>query len=117
MKCYLVEARWYHAGYKPTLEEYLENGKVSIAMPIVMILSYICSANPIKKEELEFLEDMPDMLNLSGKLCRIIDDYGTSSVSINTNIHTRVKNIIMLYVSKVNYNYERFFYGVPMGTH
>ncbi|WOG94620.1 hypothetical protein DCAR_0313916 [Daucus carota subsp. sativus] len=82
MKCYLVEARWYHAGYKPTLEEYLENGKVSIAMPIVMILSYICSANPIKKEELEFLEDMPDMLNLSGKLCRIIDDYGTSSDEI-----------------------------------
>lgn len=79
VKCYLVEARWYHSGYKPTLEEYLENGKVSIAIPIVTIQSYICSANPIKKEAIEFLESMPDILHSSGILCRIVDDYGTSS--------------------------------------
>lgn len=75
-----MEARWYHSGYKPTLEEYLENGKVSIALPSVTIQSYIFSANPIRKEALKFLEDMPDILNLSGRLCRIVDDYGTSSV-------------------------------------
>lgn len=79
VKNYLVEARWYHSGYKPTLEEFLENGKVSIALPSVTIQSYICSANPIKKEALEFLEGMPDILHSSGVLCRIVDDYGTSS--------------------------------------
>ncbi|XP_017240036.1 (R)-limonene synthase 1, chloroplastic-like [Daucus carota subsp. sativus] len=82
VKCYLVEARWYHSGYTPTLEEYLENGKLSIALPSVATQSYIFSANPIEKEALGFLEDMPDILHSLGTLCRIVDDYGTSSDEI-----------------------------------
>ncbi|GMN40957.1 hypothetical protein TIFTF001_010183 [Ficus carica] len=30
---YLVEAKWYHNGYKPTMQEYIENAWVSIAAP------------------------------------------------------------------------------------
>ncbi|WOH16428.1 hypothetical protein DCAR_0935981 [Daucus carota subsp. sativus] len=82
VKSYLVEARWYHSGYTPTLEEYLENGIVSIRLPSVAIQSYIYSANPIKKEAIDFLEDMPNIIRSLGTLCRIVDDYGTSSDEI-----------------------------------
>ncbi|WOG94622.1 hypothetical protein DCAR_0313918 [Daucus carota subsp. sativus] len=82
VKCYLVEARWYHSGYTPTLEEYLENGKLSIALPSLATQSYIFLANPIEKEALEFLEDMPDILHSLGTVCRIVDDNGTSSDEI-----------------------------------
>lgn len=75
-----MEARWYHSGYTPTLEEYLENGKLSIALPSLATQSYIFLANPIEKEALEFLEDMPDILHSLGTVCRIVDDNGTSSV-------------------------------------
>lgn len=80
LKSYLVEARWYYAGYKPTLEEYLDNGIGSIAQVTVMVQSYICSTNPIKMEALDFLESMPDILQFASIISRTIDDFGTSLV-------------------------------------
>ncbi|KAK1354482.1 (-)-camphene/tricyclene synthase, chloroplastic [Heracleum sosnowskyi] len=79
LKSYLVEARWYYTGYKPTLEEYLDNGIGSIAQVTIMVQSYICSANPIKMEALEFLESMPEILKFASIISRIVDDFGTSS--------------------------------------
>ena len=90
-----MEARWYHSGYTPTLEEYLDNGKLSIAQPSVVIQSYICSANPIEKEKLECLLAMPYILQLTGTLCRIVDDYGTSSVSHQCHIYKHIINALM----------------------
>lgn len=81
-KCHLVEARWYHSGYQPSLEEYLSNGFVSIAGPIGVLYSYICTEDPIKEEGLEFIEDLPDILRLACEILRLADDYGTSSAEL-----------------------------------
>ncbi|KAL8107949.1 hypothetical protein AgCh_024381 [Apium graveolens] len=79
---YIVEARWYNSGYQPTLEEYLKNGFVSIAGPIVVLYSYICTTDPIKKEDLEFIEGLPDIVRLACEIFRLTDDYGTSSAEL-----------------------------------
>ncbi|KAK1368616.1 Limonene synthase [Heracleum sosnowskyi] len=79
---YIVEARWYNSGYQPTLEEYLKNGFVSIGGPIVVLYSYICTEDPIKKEDLEFIEDLPDIVRLACEIFRLSDDYGTSSAEL-----------------------------------
>ncbi|KAK1368637.1 (+)-delta-cadinene synthase [Heracleum sosnowskyi] len=79
---YIVEARWYNSGYQPTLEEYLKNGFVSIGGPIIVLYSYICTEDQIKKEDLEFIEDLPDIVRLACEILRLSDDYGTSSAEL-----------------------------------
>ena len=81
----LVESRWYHGGHQPTMKEYLSNGFVTIGGPIGVLYSYICTADLIKKEEIEFIEGLPDIVRLACEILRLADDYGTSSVIINLN--------------------------------
>ncbi|KAH9751622.1 Beta-myrcene/(E)-beta-ocimene synthase 2 [Citrus sinensis] len=79
IQAYLVEAKWYHSKYTPTLGEFLENGLVSIAGPIVTISAYLSGTNPIIEKELEFLESNPDLVHWSCKIFRLQDDLGTAS--------------------------------------
>ncbi|CAL9152067.1 unnamed protein product [Musa hybrid cultivar] len=48
-KAYMVEARWYHQGYTPNLEEYLENALVSISGPLALTLAY-CTSDDVTRE-------------------------------------------------------------------
>nr|QBK56507.1 d-limonene synthase [Citrus japonica] len=82
VQAYLVEAKWYHSKYTPKLEEYLENGLVSITGPLIITISYLSGTNPIIKKELEFLESNPDIVHWSSKIFRLQDDLGTSSDEI-----------------------------------
>lgn len=79
LKHYLVEARWYHSGQKPTLEEYLNNASTTISGPVMAIQSYICTSNPIKEEAMKYIEEIPDIVRLASEIFRLADDYGTSS--------------------------------------
>ncbi|KAK9214408.1 hypothetical protein WN944_006400 [Citrus x changshan-huyou] len=82
IQAYLVEAKWYHSKYTPTLGEFLENGLVSIAGPIVTMSAYLSGTNPIIQKELEFLESNPDLVHWSCKIFRLQDDLGTSTDEI-----------------------------------
>ena len=84
IQAYLVEAKWYHSKYTPKLEEYLENGLVSITGPLIITISYLSGTNPIIKKELEFLESNPDLVHWSCKIFRLQDDLGTSTVHNKT---------------------------------
>lgn len=78
-----MEARWFHSGYKPTFDEFMSNGLVSITGPIIAIQTYIFTSNPIRKEDMEFIEGLPDVLRLASEIFRLSDDFGTSSVLKN----------------------------------
>ncbi|KAH9751682.1 TPS27 [Citrus sinensis] len=79
IQAYLVEAKWYHGKYTPTLGEFLENGLVSIEGPMVTMTAYLSGTNPIIEKELEFLEINRDIIHWSFKILRLQDDLGTSS--------------------------------------
>ncbi|KAK0579983.1 hypothetical protein LWI29_034487 [Acer saccharum] len=78
-RAYLVEAKWFHSGTKPTLEEYMKNAWISIANPILAVHSYISATNPIIEKELNYIESNPDLLYWVAKIDRLQDDLGTSS--------------------------------------
>ncbi|KAH9751588.1 Beta-myrcene/(E)-beta-ocimene synthase 2 [Citrus sinensis] len=82
IQAYLVEAKWYHGKYTPTLGEFLENGLVSIGGPMVTMTAYLSGTNPIIEKELEFLESNQDIVHWSFKILRLQDDLGTSSDEI-----------------------------------
>ncbi|KDP32236.1 hypothetical protein JCGZ_13843 [Jatropha curcas] len=61
-RAYLTEAKWYHKGYKPTLEEYLDNAVVSIAAPLMLFCCYFLTADKITTEAVDFIEKLPTIV-------------------------------------------------------
>ncbi|KAM3291293.1 (R)-linalool synthase TPS5, chloroplastic isoform X1 [Capsicum chacoense] len=78
-KSYLQEARWYHIGYKPSMEEYMENARISVAVPMVLVHSLFLVNDPITQEAMESLSNYPDIIRQSATIFRLADDLGTSS--------------------------------------
>ncbi|KAF8409455.1 hypothetical protein HHK36_005531 [Tetracentron sinense] len=78
-KAYLLEAKWYHNGCTPTLEEYLSNGWISVAIPTMLVHAYFFVTKPITKEALECMESYPNIIRSASMIIRFYDDLGTSS--------------------------------------
>ena len=86
------EALWYHTGYKPTMEEYMENGWVSISAHNILDHIFFLITNPIEKEATQSLGDYHNIIHYSAILLRLADDLGTSPVRTNyilLNIYRR----------------------------
>ncbi|KAJ6854528.1 terpene synthase 10 [Populus alba x Populus x berolinensis] len=81
-KSYLLEAKWYYSGYTPTLQEYLDNAWISIAIPLVLVHTYFYASNPTTEEASHFMEEYPDIIRWSSIILRLADDLGTSSDEI-----------------------------------
>ncbi|KAE8077316.1 hypothetical protein FH972_015888 [Carpinus fangiana] len=77
-KSYMLEAKWYHSGYKPSLQEYIQNAWISISGPVVLGHAYFFVTNPVVKEALDCLEQHPNIIRWSSIIVRLADDLGTS---------------------------------------
>ncbi|CAI8601797.1 unnamed protein product [Vicia faba] len=83
-KVYLTEAKWYHSGYTPTFEEYIENAWISISAPLMLIHAYFVIPNSFKIEDLHLLEEYSDLIRYSAMILRLANDLGTSKREIET---------------------------------
>jgi hypothetical protein len=77
----LIEAKWYHSGYAPTLEEYLENAWISIGAPVIITHAYFVIPQSFKMEDLVHLEENPNIIRFSAMILRLANDLGTYKVS------------------------------------
>ncbi|KAK2975721.1 hypothetical protein RJ640_010780 [Escallonia rubra] len=78
-KAYFKEAGWFHGGYKPTLDEYLDNAVVSIAAPLMLFCGYFLTTNNITEEALNDIDKLPSIMRCSSLIIRLTNDLGTSS--------------------------------------
>ncbi|KAF5450880.1 hypothetical protein F2P56_031196 [Juglans regia] len=79
-KAYLLEAKWYYNGYKPSFQEYIENAWVSISAPAILVHAYFAVTNRITKESCDFLDqEYPNIIRWSSMILRLMDDLGTST--------------------------------------
>ncbi|XP_061350600.1 terpene synthase 10-like [Gastrolobium bilobum] len=76
-KSYLIEAKWYHSGYKPSFGEYIENAWISISAPVILVHAYFAIPHSFKKEELVNLEEYSDIIRFSAMILRLANDLGT----------------------------------------
>jgi len=81
----LIEARWYHSGFIPSLGEYIENAWISIGAPDILIHSYFLIPRLFKMEDLVRLEENSNMIRLSAMLVRLANDLGSYKVSCQHN--------------------------------
>ncbi|XP_064959249.1 monoterpene synthase 8, chloroplastic-like isoform X1 [Musa acuminata AAA Group] len=77
-KAYMVEARWYHQGYTPNLEEYLENALVSISGLLILTVA-CCTSDDVTREALDGFQSRPEIARWSSMILRLCDDLGTST--------------------------------------
>ncbi|GAV58311.1 LOW QUALITY PROTEIN: Terpene_synth_C domain-containing protein, partial [Cephalotus follicularis] len=69
-KTYPIEAKWYHKGHKPTLEEYINNAVISTSAPAILQ----------NKEALGYVDKLPSIMRCSSMILRLTNDLGISSV-------------------------------------
>nr|W6HUT3.1 RecName: Full=Monoterpene synthase 7, chloroplastic; Short=HcTPS7; AltName: Full=Alpha-pinene synthase; AltName: Full=Alpha-terpinene synthase; AltName: Full=Beta-phellandrene synthase; AltName: Full=Beta-pinene synthase; AltName: Full=Gamma-terpinene synthase; AltName: Full=Myrcene synthase; AltName: Full=Sabinene synthase; AltName: Full=Terpinolene synthase; Flags: Precursor [Hedychium coronarium]AHJ57305.1 chloroplast monoterpene synthase [Hedychium coronarium] len=77
-KMYMREARWYHTGYTPTLDEYLDGAWISISGALILSTAY-CMGKDLTKEDLDKFSTYPSIVQPSCMLLRLHDDFGTST--------------------------------------
>ncbi|XP_017972632.1 PREDICTED: (-)-alpha-terpineol synthase-like [Theobroma cacao] len=77
-KSYLLEAKWYYSGYKPTLQEYIDNAWISISGPVVLSHAFVLT-NLKTKECLESFEEYSNIIYYFCLICRLVNDLETSS--------------------------------------
>nr|UUB32234.1 bornyl diphosphate synthase [Lavandula x intermedia] len=78
VEAYFKEAKWYYNGYTPSLEEYLNNAKITITCPAIVSEIYFTFGASIDKAVIESMYKYHDILYLSGMLLRLPDDLGTA---------------------------------------
>ena len=81
-KAFLIEAEWHYSGYKPSLEEYLNNGWISVSGHVVMVYVFLLSEQEKTKVALKHLMDYPNLIKSSSMIFRLCNDIATSAVSM-----------------------------------
>ncbi|XP_047331503.1 terpene synthase 10-like [Impatiens glandulifera] len=79
--CYIKEVRWFHGGYVPSLEEYLNNGWMSAATAVMAIHGYFfsaCPSYPITEEGLKAVKTYDDIIKWPSMIVRLLNDLRTS---------------------------------------
>ncbi|KAK1321034.1 hypothetical protein QJS10_CPA03g00943 [Acorus calamus] len=72
---FLLEAKWYHSGYTPTLEEYLNNAWISISNPVILIHTYFYVIEEISTDEaLDGLVNYNGIIRWSSIIIRLTND-------------------------------------------
>ncbi|KAK9133657.1 hypothetical protein Scep_013185 [Stephania cephalantha] len=77
VQAYFVEAKWFHDGHTPKLEEYISNGLKSSAYYLLIIVGCVSKGKTIPKETFEWLRGAPKPLRSSGLIVRLINDIAS----------------------------------------
>ncbi|KAK1271553.1 hypothetical protein QJS04_geneDACA005839 [Acorus gramineus] len=71
---YLLEAKWYHSGYTPTFDEYLDNAWISVSAPVTLIHTYFYVIEEITDEALDGLLNYNGVIRWSSLIVRLTND-------------------------------------------
>jgi hypothetical protein len=80
-KAFLLEAKWHYSNYKPTLQEYLDNGWVSVSGPLMLLHAFPMLNEGITQKSIDQLEShYPKLVQMVSKIFRLCNDSATHSV-------------------------------------
>ena len=79
-EAFLLEAKWTHNKYIPTLEDYLDNAWRSVSGVVLLTHGYFLTNQEIKNDARVSLEECHDLMKWSSMIFRLCNDLATSSV-------------------------------------
>ncbi|KAK9151983.1 hypothetical protein Syun_010292 [Stephania yunnanensis] len=74
VRAYLIEAKWFHKGYTPKMEEYIPNALVTATYYMLTITSFVGMGKMVPKEAYEWVLSQPNFMRASSVICRLMDD-------------------------------------------
>ncbi|CAI9756556.1 unnamed protein product [Fraxinus pennsylvanica] len=75
---FLVEAKWFASGQIPTSNEYLENGKVSSGVHVVLVhLFFLLGINKRTRGDVQ-VDDISVLMSSVAAILRLWDDFGSA---------------------------------------
>ncbi|XP_076913606.1 (-)-beta-pinene synthase, chloroplastic-like [Bidens hawaiensis] len=76
---YIIEARWFDSGYTPTLNEFLDNGYMSIGIVPIIKHAYLLTLTTVSEDTLDQIRLAENMIRHACVIVRLTNDMGTSS--------------------------------------
>ncbi|CAH2040870.1 unnamed protein product [Thlaspi arvense] len=73
-QAYFIEAKWYHEGYVPNMEEYMGVALVSCGYRILAITSFIGIGDLVTKQSFDWISSNPLIVEASSVICRLMDN-------------------------------------------
>lgn len=80
VQVYMVEAKWFHGKYTPTIEEYMDVARVSIGVPMFTIFSFMGMGDMANKEVFDWVRQNPKVVRASSTIIRLMDDLASHKV-------------------------------------
>ncbi|CBI31301.3 hypothetical protein VitviT2T_029118 [Vitis vinifera] len=77
VQAYLVEAKWLHGKYIPTIEEYMGIAMVTVGVPVLTIMSFIGMRETATKEVFDWLLQNPKIVRATYIIIRLMDDMAS----------------------------------------
>ncbi|KAH7861328.1 hypothetical protein Vadar_024621 [Vaccinium darrowii] len=71
---YLAEAKWYHEGYVPSVEEYMAVGELTSGVQALSTSSFVGMGDLVTKEAFDWVFSNPLIVQASSAIGRLMDD-------------------------------------------
>ncbi|KAL7616054.1 hypothetical protein Lser_V15G03170 [Lactuca serriola] len=77
IRSYMVEAKWNHENYTPTVEEHRDVTYITTAYMVLLVSSFAAEGNVKTDELFHWLFSYPPIVKASCGVCRVMDDIVT----------------------------------------
>ncbi|KAH7861221.1 hypothetical protein Vadar_023293 [Vaccinium darrowii] len=74
VRAYFEEAKWFHEGYVPSMEEYMRVALVTGAYKMLATTSFVGMGDLVSKEAFEWVSSDPLIVEAASVICRLMDD-------------------------------------------
>ncbi|XP_052178613.1 (-)-germacrene D synthase-like [Diospyros lotus] len=74
VKAYFEEAKWFHQGYTPSMEEYIQVALVTGAYEMLSTNSFVGMGDFATQEAFDWVSSRPLIVRASSMICRLMDD-------------------------------------------
>ncbi|KAI7981018.1 (-)-germacrene D synthase [Camellia lanceoleosa] len=71
---YFEEAKWFHEGYVPSIEEYMRVALVTSGYTLLATTSFVGMGDVVSKEAFDWVSSDPLIVQASSVVCRLMDD-------------------------------------------
>ncbi|XP_028066770.1 (-)-germacrene D synthase-like [Camellia sinensis] len=74
VRAYFEEAKWFHQGYVPSIEEYMRVALVTCGYTMLTTTSFVGMGEVVSKEAFDWVSSDPLTVQASSVVCRLMDD-------------------------------------------
>ena len=83
IRSYMLEAKWLHDGYTPTLEEHMSNAFVSSGYSMLTTTCFVGMGEMVTDESFKWALKRPPIVMASCAIARLMDDITSHKVCLS----------------------------------